>query len=191
MKVTPEQLEIAIKGCIAGDRRCQEDVFRMFFGKMMGVCLRYTRDRDTAQDMLQEAFIKAFDKIGDYNFSGSFEGWLRRIVANTAIDHFRKNKNTLLLEDDANVRDDEDDVKGTEEDQASVYDNIKPEMIIEAMQQLTPAYRTVFNLYVYENHSHKEIAEMLGISVGTSKSNLAKAKMKLKVILQKHLSYNK
>lgn len=191
MKVTPEQLEIAIRGCIAGDRKCQEEVFRLFFGKMMGVCLRYTRDRYTAQDMLQDAFIKAFDKIGDFNFTGSFEGWLRRIVANTAIDYFRKNKNLILLEDDGNIGDDDDNGNdySEENEEGSIYENIKPEMILAAMQQLSPAYRTVFNLYVYENHSHKEIAELLNISVGTSKSNLAKAKMKLKILLQKHLTF--
>lgn len=191
MNVTPEQLEKVIKGCVAGDRKCQEEVFRLFFGKMMGVCLRYTRDRDTAQDMLQDAFIKAFEKIGDYSSTGSFEGWLRRIVSNTAIDHFRKNKNLILIEDDSLVGSDDDENESAAEsdNDDSLYDNIRPEMILEAMHQLSPAYRTVFNLYVYENRSHKEIAEILNISIGTSKSNFAKAKMKLKVLLQKHLTF--
>jgi RNA polymerase sigma-70 factor, ECF subfamily len=192
MKLSPDQLEIAIKGCISGDRRCQELVFKAFFGKMMGVCLRYTRDRDTAQDIIQESFIKAFDKLSDFNFSGSFEGWLRRIVVNSAIDHFRKSKNTISLEEEGNVKEEDDDNAPDlmeEEKDDNIYENIRPEMVYEAMQQLTPAYRTVFNLYVYENYSHKEIAEMLNINIGTSKSNLAKAKMRLKVLLQKHLTY--
>ncbi|MFZ5554670.1 MAG: RNA polymerase sigma factor [Bacteroidota bacterium] len=191
MRLSSDQLESAIKGCAAGDRRCQEQLFREFFGKMMAVCMRYTRDRDTAQDILQEAYIKAFEKIGDFNFNGSFEGWLRRIVVNTSIDHFRKNKNIVLLEDDRNISNDEDDEspdRMEEENDSSIYENIKPEMVLDAMQRLSPAYRTVFNLYVYENYSHKEIAEMLNINIGTSKSNLAKAKMNLKKILEQQLS---
>ncbi|MBX7093078.1 MAG: RNA polymerase sigma factor [Flavobacteriales bacterium] len=191
MKLNSDQLESALKGCVAGDRRAQEQIFRMFFGKMMAVCMRYTRDRDTAQDMLQDAFIKAFEKLKDFNFSGSFEGWLRRIVVNTAIDHFRKNKNLLMLEDEAGIADEEGDSPGdlSEEEDLSIYESIKPEMVLEAMQKLSPAYQTVFNLYVFENYSHKEIADTLNISIGTSKSNLSKAKLKLKGLLNKHLTY--
>ncbi len=188
MKLSPDQLEAAVKGCISGDRRAQEVIFRAFFGKMMAVCMRYTHDKDTAQDMLQDAFIKAFDKIKDFNFSGSFEGWLRRIVVNTAIDHFRKNKNIVTLEEDANLPDEGNDQDAANDD-FSAFENIKPEMVIEAMHKLTPAYQTVFNLYVFENYSHKDIADALNISVGTSKSNLAKAKMKLKGMLMKHVTY--
>ena len=190
MRLSPDQLEIAIKGCISRDRKSQELVFKAFFGKMMGVCHRYTRDKDTAQEILQEAFIKVFDKIGDFNFSGSFEGWLRRIVVNTAIDQFRKNKNILTLDDEVNISDDANE-PSDEEEEGGVYENIKPEMVLEAMKQLSPGYRTVFNLYVYENYSHKEIAEALNINIGTSKSNYAKAKMKLKAILQKQLTCQK
>lgn len=191
MKLNSDQLESALKGCVAGDRRAQEQIFRMFFGKMMAVCMRYTRDRDTAQDMLQDAFIKAFEKLKDFNFSGSFEGWLRRIVVNTAIDHFRKNKNLLMLEDEAGIADEEGDSPGdlSEEEDLSIYESIKPEMVLEAMQKLSPTYQTVFNLYVFENYSHKEIADTLNISIGTSKSNLSKAKLKLKGLLNKHLTY--
>ncbi len=192
MKLAPDQLQQALKGCIAGDRRCQQQVFQQFFGKMMTVCMRYTKDRDTAQDILQDAFIKAFDKMSDYSFSGSFEGWLRRIVVNTAIDHFRRSRHLILLEENsAGAATDEDDAPDVMEDEqeSSIYDQIKPEMVMEAMQKLSPAYRTVFNLYVFENYSHKEIAEALQVNIGTSKSNLAKARMKLKVLLQKQLSY--
>lgn len=191
MKLSSDQLEIAIKGCAAGDRRCQEQLFQEFFGKMMAVCMRYTRDRDTAQDILQDAFIKTFEKIADFNFNGSFEGWLRRIVVNTSIDYFRKNKNLILLDDERTITNQEDDDGPDlmqDEAEESIYENIKPEMVLDAMQRLSPAYRTVFNLYVYENYSHKEIAEMLNINIGTSKSNLAKAKLNLKKILEKQLS---
>ncbi|HRE73040.1 MAG TPA: sigma-70 family RNA polymerase sigma factor [Flavobacteriales bacterium] len=191
MKLTPEQLEVAIRGCMDGDRRCQEQVFKEFFGKMMSVCMRYTRDKDTAQDMLQDAFIKTFDKIGDFNFSGSFEGWLRRIVVNTAIDHIRRNKQMLTIDDDSLIKDEDKDSVGAfqeENEDLAPYANVSPEMIMEAMQKLSPAYQAVFNLYVFENYTHKDIADALQISVGTSKSNFAKAKMRLKILLQKQLS---
>jgi RNA polymerase sigma-70 factor, ECF subfamily len=194
MKLTPEQLEVTIRGCMGGDRRCQEQVFKAFFGKMMTVCMRYTRDKDTAQDMLQEAFIKAFDKVVDFNFSGSFEGWLRRIVVNTAIDHIRRNKNLISIENDALISDEDDDtgeMADESNEDLSAYADVTPEMIMEAMQKLSPAYQAVFNLYVFENYSHKDIAEALNISVGTSKSNFAKAKMRLKGLLDKQITIKK
>ncbi len=153
--------------------------------------MRYTRDKDTAQDMLQDAFIKTFDKIGDFNFSGSFEGWLRRIVVNTAIDHIRRNKQMLTIDDDSLIKDEDKDSVGAfqeENEDLAPYANVSPEMIMEAMQKLSPAYQAVFNLYVFENYTHKDIADALQISVGTSKSNFAKAKMRLKILLQKQLS---
>lgn len=145
----------------------------------MGVCMRYAKDRDEAQDMVQNGFIKIFNKLDVYNFEGSLEGWIRRIMINTAIDQIRKNKrDPFSIEDDSRIQNVEEDVPFTEEDNEEV--KIKAEYAIKAISSLSPAYRTVFNLYVIEGMSHKEIAEYLGISEGTSKSNLAKAKMKLK-----------
>lgn len=145
--------------------------------------MRYANDRDTAEEMLQEGFIKVFDKLEGFDYKGSFEGWMRRIVANTAIDHIRKSKKNPLLTDN-----DEDFKLGAanpvveKEEEESL--EIRAEMAIEAIQELSPAYRAVFNLYVMEEYTHKEIAEILGISEGTSKSNLAKAKMNLQRILK-------
>ncbi len=144
--------------------------------------MRYARDRDSAEEMLQEGFIKVFDKLEGFDYKGSFEGWMRRIIANTAIDQIRKSKKDPLLTDK-----DEDFKLGAEdrvvekEEQEAL--EIKAEIAMEAIQNLSPAYRAVFNLYVMEEYTHKEIAEILGISEGTSKSNLAKAKMNLKKIL--------
>lgn len=171
-----------IEGCMRNERRSQEELFKLFYGKMMAVCMRYNSDKDTAQEVLQEGFIKIFDKLNLYDFKGSFEGWIRRIVANTAIDHIRKSKKDPILSDNDN-----DFVLGTEnpmvEREESDLMELKGELAMEAIQQLSPAYRTVFNLYVIEDYSHREIAELLGISEGTSKSNLAKAKANLQRIV--------
>lgn len=176
------KLKEIIEGCMRNDRRSQEELFKLYYGKMLGVCMRYISDRDTAQEVLQEGYIKIFDKLGAYDFKGSFEGWIRRIIANTAIDHIRKSKKNPILSDN-----DEDFVLGAENPMVEQEDldlvGLKGEIALDAIQQLSPAYRTVFNLYIIEDYSHREIGELLGISEGTSKSNLAKAKINLKKIL--------
>lgn len=161
----------------------------MFYGKMKAVCLRYTRDADQALDVLQEGFVKVFQHMDRYTGSGSFEGWIRRIMVNLSIDQFRRSKNDfVLLGDHLSVEDwEEEQEEATDEEPE--YD-FKPHQVIEAMQQLSPAYRTVFNLYVFENYTHQDIAEALGISVGTSKSNYAKARKNMKKILLKNLGQN-
>lgn len=186
MRLSGKNQDEVIDGCIAGDRICQEAVYEAFYGKMMSVCLRYTRDSDEAKDILQEGFIKVFTKIEKFNRDGSFEGWVRRIVVNTAIDELRKKKNAKTVnESESDVLSNYgEEVEDPDEDE-SIYSVIKPQHIVEAMQQLSPAYQAVFNLYVMENYSHQEIAEELGISVGTSKSNLSKAKQNLKKILER------
>jgi len=185
----PEQVFNAlIDGCLQSERRSQQRVYELFYGKMMAVCMRYTKNTDQAKDILQDGFIKVFRSMDKFNRAGSFEGWIRRIIVNTAIDHFRRSKNAyLLLGEERSIEDfgdmDEEDTLA-DEDQEEGWD-VKPADVINAMQKLTPAYRTVFNLYVFEELTHKEIAEMLGINIGTSKSNLAKAKHNLKKLLKK------
>ncbi len=189
---TPNALEKAyselIDGCILNDRRSQQKVHELFYGKMMAVCLRYTKNTDQAKDILQDGFIKVFRSIEKFNREGSFEGWIRRIVVNTAIDHFRRSKNSyLLLGEERSIEDfGDDDEADTWTDEGHENDlDVKPADVINAMQKLTPAYRTVFNLYVFEELTHKEISELLGINIGTSKSNLAKAKRNLRKLLTK------
>jgi RNA polymerase sigma-70 factor (ECF subfamily) len=185
MKLSEEELEKVIAGCIEGNRKYQQKVYEAFYGKMMSICLRYTKDADVAKDVLQDGFIKVFSKMEHFNMEGSFEGWVRRIIVNTAIDYFRKNRSApILIEDEGNI---EDLDHAEEEESESIYQTVKFDTIIEAMNKLSPAYKTVFNLYVMENYTHKEIAEILDISIGTSKSNLAKAKLNLKKILEKEL----
>lgn len=157
---------------------------------MKAVCMRYTRDSDQAMDVLQEGFLKVFNNLEKYTGVGTFEGWMRRIMVNLSIDRFRRLKHDLVLlgeqNDIENWSGGTDDETDDSDENEEIYD-ITPEQIIDAMQQLTPAYRTVFNLYVYEDYTHQDIAEALGISVGTSKSNYAKAKKNMRKLLTKNL----
>lgn len=169
-----------IAGCIRQDRTCQEALYRRFYGKMLGVCLRYAKDRDEAKDMLQEGLIKVFTTIRHFAGKGSFEGWVRRIVVNTAVDHLRKNKHQYMIVSTVFAREGDIPDHPEEIEEDNLLGQLSEEQILEVVQQLSPAYRTVFNLYVIEDFSHKEIADQLGISEGTSKSNLAKARFQLK-----------
>lgn len=184
--VEDKQLQQLIKGCLEGDRKAQQAVYKLLYGKMKVVCMRYTRDTDQALDILQEGFIKVFQNMERYSGVGSFEGWVRRIMVNLSIDRFRKQKNDFLLLNGSMNIEDYEDVVEDETDVESVDYDFTPEQILEAMQQLSPAYKTVFNLYVFENYTHQDIAEALSISIGTSKSNFAKAKRNMKKILLKY-----
>ena len=178
-----EHLKVLIEGCLNNDRRSQEELFKLYYGKMLGVCMRYSNDRDSAEEVLQEGFIKIFEKLERFDYKGSFEGWIRRIMANTAIDHIRKSKKDPILSDN-----DEDFKLGSENPVVAKEElefvGIKAEIALDAVRNLSPAYRAVFNLYVMEEYTHKEIAEILKISEGTSKSNLSKAKLNLQKILK-------
>jgi RNA polymerase sigma-70 factor (ECF subfamily) len=189
-----KQLQALIDGCLKGDRRSQQAIHKMFYGKMKVVCMRYTRDSDHAMDVLQEGFLKVFNNLEKYTGVGTFEGWMRRIMVNLSIDRYRRLKHDLVLlgeqNDIENWSGGTDDESDDSDENEEIYD-ITPEQIIDAMQQLTPAYRTVFNLYVYEDYTHQDIAEALGISVGTSKSNYAKAKKNMKKLLTKNLQTTK
>jgi RNA polymerase sigma-70 factor (ECF subfamily) len=184
--VEDKQLQQLIKGCLEGDRKAQQAVYKLLYGKMKVVCMRYTRDTDQALDILQEGFIKVFQNMERYSGAGSFEGWVRRIMVNLSIDRFRKQKNDFLLLNGSMNIEDYEDVVDNEPDVESVDYDFTPEQILEAMQMLSPAYKTVFNLYVFENYTHQDIAEALSISIGTSKSNFAKAKRNMKKILLKN-----
>lgn len=178
-----EHLKEIISGCLQNKRRSQEELFKLYYGKMLSVCMRYSTDRDSAEEVLQEGFIKIFDKLEAFDYKGSFEGWMRRIMANTAIDSIRKSKKNPILSDN-----DEDFKMGGEDPmvlkEELEFVGLKAEMALEAINMLSPAYKAVFNLYVLEEYTHKEIAEILGVSEGTSKSNLSKAKLNLQQILK-------
>ena len=165
-----------IKGCISGDRRMQELLYKKFSPKMYAICLRYAGNTDDAQDLLQDGFIKVYKNLDKFRNEGSFEGWMRRVFVNTSIEHFRRKVNLNSIT--------ENEEKGIEDSAWNVLDSLAEKDIIQLVQELSNGYRTVFNLYVVEGYSHKEIGDMLGISEGTSKSQLARAKM----ILQKKVN---
>lgn len=170
------QTDDLIEGCLAGNRRSQKELYELFFGKMMAVCMRYARDRDEARELLNEGFLKAFTNLHKYKPERSLESWIRRIMINNAIDHYRKNKKHRNHIDIDVVYDHSQD--------ESVHASLAAEEIMKLIQNLSPSYRTVFSLYVLEGFSHREISEKLGISEGTSKSNLSKARVKLQKMIR-------
>lgn len=171
-----DQLEHIIKGCIAGKSSSREMLYKLYAPKMWGVCLRYARDNDEAKDILQDGFIKIFDKISQYEGRGHFEGWIRRIMINTALAEYRKRR--YLNVDSSMI------VKHDEEASENVEYDLTAEELLQIIKELPPQYKLVFNLYAIEGYAHKEIAERLNISEGTSKSNLSRARE----ILQKKVN---
>jgi RNA polymerase sigma factor (sigma-70 family) len=168
-----------IKGCLEGNRRMQEEMYRRLSPRMYAVCLRYAGNTEEAEDILQEGFIKVFKKLDSFRSEGSFEGWVRRIFVNTAIEHFRRKRYlTPVTEKEENT------IEGK---YTSVLDDLGAKDIMALVQQLSPGYRTVFNMYVVEGYTHKEIADMLGISEGTSKSQLSRAKVILQDMVRTYI----
>lgn len=168
-----------INGCLEGNRLMQEELYRRFSPKMYAVCLRYASDAEEAQDILQEGFIKIFKKLGSFRGDGSFEGWIRRIFVNTAIEHFRRRRYLQPVSEN-----EENTIEGKS---ASAFDGLAEKDILAMIQQLSPGYRTVFNMYVIEGYSHKEIGNLLDISEGTSKSQLSRAKVILQEMVKKFI----
>lgn len=164
-----EQLDNIIRGCQQSDSRAQKELFDLFGKKMFGVCLRYGGNRSEAQDILQEGFLKIYEKIHQFEFKGSFEGWMRRIFVNTALERFRSQYKIINIQD--GWREINDD--GYEH----ITSNITADELLAIIQELSPKYRVVFNMYAIEGYSHKEISDMLGITEGTSKSNLSRARI--------------
>lgn len=185
-EIYKEPLIDIVEGCVKGDRRCQQQVYQKFYGKMLGVCLRYSKNKEEARDILQDGFIKVFLNIRNYGGNGSFEGWIRRIMTNTAIDFYRKNKNNGV-EASSEIVESTGELMPENESDEPEYIHINTQEVMAAVQRLSPAYRTVFNLYVIDGFTHKEIGEKLGISEGTSKSNLAKAKINLRKVFKDKL----
>ncbi|MEZ4887600.1 MAG: sigma-70 family RNA polymerase sigma factor [Chitinophagales bacterium] len=170
-----------LAGCIRGERIYQKELYQKYYGRMMAVCLRYTNNREEARDILNEGFMKVFKNLAKYEPNHSLEAWIKRIMINTSIDHYRKNKK---LRNNVDI-----EYASTQpaEDNVNIVSQLSAEEILKLVQRLTPAYRTVFNLYVIEGYNHREIGEKLGISEGTSKSNLAKARGKLRAMIKTDL----
>ena len=158
-----------VKSCIEGDQRAQRKLFEMYAPKMMGVCLRYTKDVARAEDVMQDGFIKVFTKLTKYSGNGSLEGWVRRIMVNTALDHLRK-------ENKFNANVSMDDVEYKVEFDGRILSSLMEEDLLKLIREMPDGYRTVFNMFAIEGFSHKEIAKELEISENTSKSQHSRAK---------------
>jgi RNA polymerase sigma-70 factor (ECF subfamily) len=181
-----------IKGCLNNDRRAQKMLFDEYAGRLMAISYRYMGNEEEANEVLQEGFIKIFSKLNTYNPSNETFNvfyWMKRIVINTALDKLRnrkKDRKTVLSDDDNTFKTDNHDEMYDFE--SPEYDKMTAEVLMDAVTKLSPMYRVVFNLYVVEDYSHAEIANKLGISEGTSKSNLFKAKAKLRKLLENKMS---
>jgi len=170
-----------IKGCQKRHRESQKKLYQMFYAYGMSIALRYADSRDQAAVILNDTFMKIFTEIDRYDTNRPFKPWLRKIMINTAINHYHKHENQLKTER-------LDTARNEMNSRETITSSISYDEIIGMVQELSPAYRTVFNLHVIEGFKHKEIAEMLDITVGTSKSNLSKAKHNLQAILKKNFA---
>lgn len=173
--------EDLIEKCKKGDAVAQKALYHAFAPALRGVCLRYAKNRFEAEDIFQESFIKIFSRIKTYTGEGSFEGWLRRIVVNTAVDHF--NKKVKNESSNISYEQVEDSEAGSCEE---VMASLSTAELLQLIEQLPDGYRLIFNMYAIEGYSHKEIATMLGISEGTSKSQLSKARKLLQHLLHQY-----
>ncbi len=165
-----------IKQCAKNNRKAQEEIYQLFAGKLFSICLKYSKNKQEAQDNFQDGFITIFDKIEQFKFKGSFEGWLKRVMVNTILLKYRqKNVLSLVTEEipDEVIVDIDDD-------------EISLDFLLNLIQELPDRYRMVFNLYVLDGFSHKEVSKMLQIAEGTSKSNLARARAILKQKIELH-----
>jgi RNA polymerase sigma factor (sigma-70 family) len=165
--------EQMIKGCLKNNPLAQRTLYNKLGPKMMGVCLRYMTNTEEAQDVLQDGFVKVFDKLGAYSGAGSFEGWARRIFVNTALDAIRKNKH---LKHQAQI----DDVAFALKSNDFIFETLVAEDLMKVLQELPLGYKTVFNLYAIEGYSHKEIAKKMNVTISTSKSQFSRAKAMLR-----------
>lgn len=167
-----------VEGCKRGNPTYQRALYQRYYKLMYAVCLRYTDSRDDAEDILQEGFVKVFKNLGSFQGKGSFEGWIRRIMVHTSIEHYRRNSRYFMV--DVNTAYDL-------ETDSDVIGSMGREEILALIRSLPVGYRTVFNLYAIEGYSHQEIGDTLGISEGTSKSQLSRAK---KILQEKILQMN-
>ena len=164
-------LEQLINNCKKNDIKAQEALYRLYSSKLFSVCLKYSRNYEEAQDNLQEGFLLIFEKIDQFSFKGSFEGWIKRLMVNFILQQYRKETFLNIVKEE--IADDIEEVEIDDE-------NVSIDYLLKIIQELPDKYRLVFNLYAIDGYSHQEISDMLKISVGTSKSNLSRARVKKK-----------
>ncbi len=175
-------LDKIVKECQQCDRRAQKSLYQIISPKLLGICIKYCKDKALAEDLFQEAMITIYNKIDQYKFKGSFEGWAKRITVNTILGYYRKHQFFEDFDENQNIIDD------NFEDQTLDFSLHE---LLEMIHQLSPKYRIVFSMYVLDDYSHQEIASALEITVGTSKSNLSRARVLLKnEIIKKRKALN-
>jgi len=175
-KEQDEEVIQLIEACTRQDRRAQKELYKLFYSLSMKICLRYAGDKQEAVVIKIDGFLRAFTSIAKYDLTRPFKTWLGKIMANAAVDHYRSRLRFISTELDDNYMQDYLDQE--------VYDTLNYKDLLVMIQSLSPAYRTVFNLFAIEGYSHEEIAKLLNISVGTSKSNLFKARAKLTAMIR-------
>lgn len=175
-------LEQLINNCKKNDIKAQETLYRLYSSKLFSVCLKYSRNYEEAQDNLQEGFLLIFDKIDQFSFKGSFEGWIKRLMVNYILQQYRKETFLNIVKEE--IADDIEEVEIDDE-------NVSMDYLLKIIQELPDKYRLVFNLYAIDGYSHQEISDMLKISVGTSKSNLSRARVILKDKIESNNGKNK
>jgi RNA polymerase sigma-70 factor (ECF subfamily) len=185
-----KNIEDIIQGCIKNDRKSQKALFDTYAGRLMAISYRYMGNEDDANEVLQEGFIKIFNKLSTYNFTVDIWFWMKRVIVNLAIDKLRKRKRDRKVVS----RGDDNVFKTQNHDEMydfEAYDNqqISAQVVMDAISKLSPMYKLVFNLYAIEDYTHAEVAEELGISEGTSKSNYFKAKAKLRKLLKDKMEF--
>ncbi len=171
------RLNNIVKACIKGDCNAQTQLYKLFAGTLYAVCLRYASNNDDARDILQEGFIKIFDKLHQYKNKGSLEGWMRKVVVNTALERIRRGHRFVLI-------DDYNQMENEHFQYEHILAHIQEQELLGMIQELSPQYRMVFNLYAIEGYAHHEISSKLHISEGTSKSNLFRARELLKAKIE-------
>lgn len=164
-------LDRLIKNCIKQDAQAQSQLYKQYASKLFSLCLKYSKNYAEAEDNLHDAFITVFSKIDQYNNKGSFEGWLKRIAINTSLQRYRENVGVYDIVDEGNIEDVSVDINDKD---------LSIDFLLGLIQELPDRYRLVFNLYVLDGYTHVEISELINISIGTSKSNLARARLILK-----------
>jgi len=175
LKIYRTKEDDLIKGCLQRDSSAQKRLYESYSSKMYGICYRYVKDSMDAEDILVTAFVKIFDKIGQFKNEGSFEGWIRRIVVNEALTHLRRNR-SMYLETELEQADREPNYQ-------NLSDHLEAEDLLNMIEELPAGYRIVFNMYAIDGYSHKEIADHLDISENTSKSQLSRARVHLQKLL--------
>lgn len=179
MQINLYSEEEILRGCRKNKRQYQEILYRKYARKMYGICMSYAGNRDMAQDMLQDAFIKVFSNIKKFKMEGSLEGWIRRIVSNTAVDQLRKQTRNYRF-----IVDTEEEPEETFE--PDVLEKLKAQDVLDIVADLPDGARMIFNLHVLEGYTHKEIAKKMNVSEGTSKSQFNRARKMLMAMLNKY-----